>query len=44
VIQNVAGHYVGTLSHNGLPTMLGLAVQTGLFFIVMTALLSIPRT
>ena len=44
VIQTVAGHYVGTLSHNGLPTMLGLAVQTGLFFIVMTALLSIPRT
>jgi hypothetical protein len=48
VIQNIAGpylgHYVGTLSHNGLPTMLGLAVQTGLFFIVMTALLSIPRT
>lgn len=44
VIQNVAGPTVGTLSHNGLPTMLGLAVQTGLFFIVMTALLSIPRT
>jgi hypothetical protein len=43
-VQNLAGNTLGTLSHNGLPTMLGLAVQSVLFFLVMLALLSIPRT
>ena len=43
-IQNLAGATLGTLSTNGLPTMLGLFFQTALFFIVMFALLSIPRT
>jgi hypothetical protein len=43
-IQNLTGGTLGSLSHNGLPTMLGLAVQSALFFIVMLALLSIPRT
>jgi len=43
-LQNLSGGALGILSHNGLPTMLGLAVQSALFFIVMFALLSVPRT
>jgi hypothetical protein len=43
-VQNLAGSLLGyTLSNNGLPTMFGLAVQSALFFVVMVALLSIPR-
>lgn len=42
-IQHVLGPFTGTLSINGCPNMLGLGVQTGLFFVVMLALLSIPR-
>jgi len=43
-VQSLAGSLLGvTLSSNGLPTMVGLAVQSALFFVVMTALLSIPR-
>ena len=42
-IQHVLGPYLGTLSVNGCPGKVGVAVQTGLFFIVMLALLSIPR-
>jgi hypothetical protein len=43
-IQNLVGRFFGaTLSSNGLPTVLGLAVQSALFFVVMVALLSIPR-
>jgi hypothetical protein len=33
-----------TLSTNGLPTLIGIGVQSVLFFTVMVALLSIPRT
>jgi hypothetical protein len=43
-IQNLVAPLFGaTLSVNGLPTMIGLAVQSALFFVVMVALLSIPR-
>ena len=45
LVQTAVGGLLGTLSDNGgLPTMLGLIVQSVLFFIVMLALLSIPRT
>lgn len=43
-VQNLAASlFSTTLSTNGLPTMIGLAVQSALFFVVMVALLSIPR-
>jgi hypothetical protein len=42
-IQHVLAPFTGTLSVNGCPNTLGLGVQTGLFFVVMLALLSIPR-
>ena len=43
-VQNLAASlFSTTLSTNGQPTMIGLAVQSALFFVVMVALLSIPR-
>ena len=43
-VQHLASFTGYTLSTNGLPTLIGIGVQSVLFFTVMVALLSIPRT